>query len=65
MREFFQIEAKMQSNLVNLDKQVQAKRKMLLEIEKENIMTVASALRSVPKKVEKKGNPLLEALNGS
>lgn len=65
MKEFYNIEVGMQKNLVALDKQVQAKRKMLLEIEKENVMTIASALRTVPKKVEKKGNPLLEALNGS
>ena len=55
----------MQKNLVSLDKQVQAKRKMLLDIEKENIMTIASALRAVPQKTEKKDNPLLAALNGS
>lgn len=54
--------AKMTASMVNLDKQIQAKRKMLLDIEKENIMTVASALRSIPKKVEDKKNPLLEAL---
>ncbi len=46
------------------DKLLLQKRKMLLDIEKENIMTIASALRSVPKKVEKKTNPLLEALGG-
>lgn len=62
--EYFKTQASMQTTLINLDKQVQSKRKMLLDIEKENIMTIASALRSVPKKVEKKKNPLLEALNG-
>lgn len=51
-------------NLIALDKQIQAKRKMLLDIEKENIMTIASSLRSVPKKTEKKRNPLMEALEG-
>ena len=61
----YNLELGMQKNLVSLDKQVQAKRKMLLDIEKENIMTIASALRSVPKKTEKKDNPLLAALNGS
>lgn len=64
-KEFYGIENSMQKNLIALDRQVQSKRKMLLEIEKENIMTIASALRSVPKKVEKKKNPLMEALNGS
>lgn len=65
MKEYYNLELGMQKNLVSLDKQVQAKRKMLLDIEKENIMTIASALRSVPKKTEKKDNPLLAVLNGS
>lgn len=65
VKEYFNLEIAMQKNLVSLDKQIQSKRKMMLDIEKENIMTIASSLRSVPKKVEKKGNPLLEALNGS
>jgi hypothetical protein len=38
---------------------------MLLDIEKENIMTIASALRSIPKKVEKPGedDPMANLLN--
>lgn len=40
-------------NMVSYDKQIQAKRNMLLAIEKENIMTIASALRSIPKKTPK------------
>ena len=48
--------------IIELDKQVQAKRKMLLDIEKENIMTIAAALRCIPKKVDKEENPLLKAL---
>lgn len=48
--------------LLGLDSQIQSKRKMLLDIEKENIMTIASALRSIPKKQENKKNALLEAL---
>lgn len=54
----------MQKNLVALDRQIQTKRKMLLDIEKENIMTIASSLRSIPKKTEKKKDALREALNG-
>lgn len=46
------------------DKILGTKRKMLLDIEKENIMTIASALRSIPKNVEKEKNPLLAALEG-
>lgn len=46
------------------DKILGSKRKMLLDIEKENIMTIASALRSIPKNVEKEKNPLLAVLEG-
>lgn len=62
--EYFRTITQMQKNLISLDRQVQAKRKMLMDIEKENIMTIASSLRSVPKKTEKKTNALLEALAG-
>lgn len=61
---YYKLQMSMQKNILALDKQVQTKRKMLLDIEKENIMTIASSLRSVPKKTEKKKNPLLEALAG-
>lgn len=61
---YYKLQMQMQKNLIALDKQVQTKRKMLLDIEKENIMTIASSLRSVPKKTEKKRNPLMEALAG-
>lgn len=53
------------ATMIALDKQIQTKRKMLLDIEKENIMTIAAALRSIPKKTDEKENPLLKALNGS
>ena len=53
------------SNINKLDSTLQAKRKMMLDIEKENIMTIASALRSIPKKVEKSTGPSLkEILSG-
>lgn len=38
------------------------KRKLMLAIDKENVMTVSSALRSIPKTPEKVENPLLKAL---
>ena len=63
-KEAYSIEASMQKNIVALDRQVQAKRKMLSDIEKENVMTIASALRTIPKKQEKKTNALMEALSG-
>lgn len=62
--EAYKIEGDMQKNLVSLDRQIQSKRKMLLDMEKENIMTIASSLRSIPKKSEKKKSPLMEALSG-
>lgn len=48
--EFTRELARMSNSIINYDKQIQAKRKMMLDIEKENIMTIASALRSIPKK---------------
>lgn len=62
LSEYFKTKSNMQNSIINLDKQVQAKRKMLLDIEKENIMTIAAALRSIPKKPDKEENPILKAL---
>lgn len=53
----------MQKNMISIDKQVQSKRIMLLNIEKENIMTIAAALRSIPKKVEQEETDPLKGLN--
>lgn len=64
LNEYYSLINNMQKNIVDLDKQIQAKRKMMLDIEKENIMTIASALRSIPKKVEKDKSPLLSVLRG-
>lgn len=52
------------SSMIACDKQIQAKRKMLFDIERENIMTIAAALRSIPKTPEQAENPLLTALRG-
>lgn len=56
--------SKMMSSMLSIDKQISTKRKMLLDIEKENVMTIASALRSIPKKEDKDDNPLLRVLRG-
>jgi len=48
--------------MISIDKQIQVKRKMLFDIEKENVMTIAAALRSIPKKEEKKSDALRDAL---
>ena len=44
----------MQKQILDCDKQLQSKRKMILDISKENIMTIQSALRAIPKKPEEK-----------
>lgn len=62
LSQYYKMKNNMQTTIINLDKQIQAKRKMLLDIEKENIMTIAAALRSIPKKEDKPANKLLEAL---
>lgn len=56
--------SKIMSSMLAIDKQIASKRKMLLDIEKENVMTIASALRSIPKKDKKDENPLLKVLRG-
>lgn len=50
--------------LLDCDKQIETYRKKRFDIEKENGFTIAAAARSIPKAPEKKGNPILEALNG-
>lgn len=52
--EYYRLLAKLSDNIINCDKQLMAKRKMILDIDKENILTVQSALRSIPKKPEEK-----------
>jgi len=53
----------LQSMIMGWDKKLMDKRKMLLQIEKENIMTILGAMRSIPKKApEKKESPMAEHL---
>lgn len=54
--------AKIAGHMNACDKILQQKRKQMFDIEKENIMTIASALRSIPKKVVKKSSALRDAL---
>lgn len=62
---YYRMKNNLQSTIINLDKQIQSKRKMMFDIERENIMTIAAALRSIPKKIEREENPLLKALMGN
>ena len=60
---YFQQADKIQRLLLSYDKQLMTKRKMLLDIEKENGMTVAAGVRMIPKTSgQKDENPLLKAL---
>lgn len=49
-REYLRKKADLLNQKVTLDRTLSSKRKMLLDIEKENIMTIASGLRSVTKR---------------
>ncbi|MCP8970561.1 hypothetical protein [Ectobacillus ponti] len=48
------LKMKLQKQVLDCDKALKDKRKMLIDISKENIMTIQSALRSVPKTPETK-----------
>ncbi len=56
---------RLQNIIITWDKKVMDKRKMLLSIERENVMTILSALRAVPKKPDenKKDSPMASFLN--
>ena len=60
--EYINKKENIQSRFLALDKKIMDKRKMMLDIEKENIMTIASALRSIQKKPdESKGKSAMTA----
>lgn len=63
--QYFKLLNELQHKMIDLDRQVQAKRKMLLDLEKENAMTIAAALRNIPKKDSTEEDPLLLVLKGS
>jgi len=60
---YYKLRSSMQTNMISLDRQIQAKRKMMFDIERENAMTIAAALRSIPKKIEPEDDPLRKVLN--
>lgn len=64
IKEYFDLMIQLEKNAMALERTLQAKRNMMLALEKENAMTIASALRSIPKTPEKKTNALLQALCG-
>lgn len=64
VKEAYKIQDSMEKNYQKYSQLLIAKRKALADAEKENSMTILSALRSIPKTTEKKSNPLMEALRG-
>lgn len=59
--EIVKLKVSIQDQILKCDKQIMDKRKLLLDISKENIMTIQSALRSIPKKEEKKQESAMAA----
>jgi len=51
--QYYKLLRNMQGDVVALDKQIMQKRTMMLSIEKENLMTIAASMRSIPKTPEK------------
>lgn len=62
LSQYYRLKNNFSNNILGLDAAIMKKRKMLLDIEKENIMTVAAGLRSIPKEPTAKENPLAKAL---
>lgn len=58
----YRLQAQMQKSILDVDKQIQTKRRMMFDIEKECAMTISAAARSIPKKLDAKENPLIAAL---
>lgn len=60
---YLQERGKLQDRYMTCDRKIMEKRKMMLDISKENIMTIQGALRSIPKKPEKQEeSPMAEYL---
>lgn len=64
LAQYYKLKNSFSKTLTSLDDMIMRKRKMMFDIEKENLMTVASGLRSVPKTPPvEETNPLLKALS--
>ena len=50
------------SQRLSISSTIDRKRKMMLEIDRENVMTISAALRTIPKAPEKAENPLIKLL---
>ena len=54
---------KMLGKVLSVGTTIDQKRRLMLAIDKENVMTVSAALRSIPKTPEKEVNPIVEAVS--
>lgn len=64
LAQYYKLKNNFSKTITTLDAAIMSKRKMMFDIEKENLMTVASGLRSVPKTPQAaEESPLLAALN--
>lgn len=59
---YYRLQSSLQKQILDTDSRIQQKRKMCMDIEKECAMTVASAMRSIPKTPQEKPSLLKEAL---
>ena len=60
---FVKLVSSLAAQILKYDAQIMTKRKMMFDIEKENSMTVAAGLRTLPKEPPKKEeNPLVKIL---
>ena len=62
--DYMKLTVSIQKNILGCDKAISEKRKLMLNISKENVMTVQSALRSIPKTTDEKTkkSPMAEFL---
>lgn len=66
LAQYYKLKSSFSKTLTALDEMIMRKRKMMFDIEKENLMTVASGLRSIPKKPDSEPeNPLKKLLGGN
>lgn len=60
---YYKMKNNFSKTIISLDAAIMQKRKMMFDIEKENLMTVASGLRSIPKQpAAEEENPIVAAL---
>lgn len=62
--EYYRLISRMEDTITKREQVAKSYRSEMIDCEKENCMTIKSALRSIPKKPDTKANSLKEALGG-